>query len=248
MKKLIKQVFGFFRLKVSRVPTQAELTSALAKNELNAARQKFQWLSKYSINKIVDIGSNEGQFASTIYKVFPTASFFCFEPIPEVFQKLKENLTEAGDKFKFYNLALGIKKEKSTIHLNEYSPSSSILEMDVLHKNIFTYTEKSKPIEIEIDTLDSFANEIQPDDCTLVKIDVQGFELQVLKGGLAFIKKSKLIVIEMSFEILYKEQLLFHDVYTFLHNLGFTYHGSLEQLFNPANNEILQADCLFVRT
>ncbi|MEO8765630.1 MAG: FkbM family methyltransferase, partial [Ginsengibacter sp.] len=131
MKKIIKYIFGLLNINVTKIPGRSKAIADIEEKEINIAKQKFQWLSKYSINKIVDIGANEGQFASGIYKVFPTAGFFCFEPIPGVFNLLKENL-EKYNNFCFFQLALGDAKGKNIIHLNDFSPSSSILEMDKL--------------------------------------------------------------------------------------------------------------------
>ena len=147
--------------------------------------------------------------------------------------------------FSLFNYALGNKEGKSYIFENEYSPSSSILEMNELHKTNFEFTRQSSTKEIEVKRLDSLINLITPDLRTMIKIDVQGFETEVLKGGYDFIKKCGVLIIEMSFEKLYKGQPLFHEVYSILYDLGFRYHGNIEQLLSPINNQIMQADCLF---
>jgi hypothetical protein len=51
----------------------------------------------------------------------------------------------------------------------------------------------------------------------------------------------------MSFQELYINQPLFNEIYVKLYSLGFKYCGNIEQLYSPLNNQILQADCLFIK-
>jgi hypothetical protein len=118
--------------------------------------------------------------------------------------------------------------------------------MEKLHKDSFEFTKSSTKQQIAIKRLDDFIEAIKPTQHTMVKIDVQGYEMQVLLGGSSFIKLSKIVIVEMSFEKLYEDQPLFHEVYTELYRLGFSYHGNLEQLISPTTSEILQADCIFI--
>jgi len=206
---------------------------------------KYNWLKKYDINDIVDIGANDGHFAHESSVAFNEARYFCFEPIPSVFQTLQKRFSDRKN-FLFYNSALGQDNTTGTINLNEYSPSSSILDMEELHKKAFDFTKNTAKQEIVIRRLDDFIDEIKPGRQTLVKIDVQGYEMNVIEGGIKFLKESKVVIIEASFEKLYKDQPLFHDVYEALRQLGFTYHGNMDQLYNPINSEILQADSIFI--
>ncbi|MEQ9007495.1 MAG: FkbM family methyltransferase, partial [Ekhidna sp.] len=72
-------------------------------------------------------------------------------------------------------------------------------------------------------------------------------EEHVLRGGENTIKQATVIIIETSFEELYEGQPLFNDIYSWLRQWGFTYKGSLSQLLNPQNGEVLQADSIFVK-
>jgi FkbM family methyltransferase len=245
VKKLVSVILRLFGFHVQRIPNNYVKEQIEAKFLLNSALKKYGWLTKYGIDQVIDIGANDGQFASESSQVFTSSSYHCFEPIPSVFTSLK-NRFDNNSSFHFYNFALGSEDGTGTINLNEYSPSSSILEMEKLHKDSFEFTKNSSKQDIVIKRLDDFIDVIRPTTHTMVKIDVQGYEMQVLLGGASFIKLSKVVIIEMSFEQLYKDQPLFNEVYTELYNLGFSYHGNLEQLTSPATNEILQADCIFV--
>jgi len=245
VKKLVRVILGFFDLQLRRVPSAMLKEETDKKLMFEAASKKYGWLTKYQLTQVIDIGANDGHFADESSRVFSTSSYHCFEPIPSVYSSLKNRFLNK-ESFSIYNLALGKENKISSINLNEYSPSSSILEMELLLKDSFEFTKNSTKAEIVIKRLDDFVDTIKPTLHTMVKIDVQGYEMQVLLGGSSFIKLSKVVIVEMSFEKLYKDQPLFHEVYTELYRLGFSYHGNLEQLISPTTSEILQADCIFI--
>lgn len=245
LKKFIAGIFSLVGLRLVRIPGKQAMKKVLDDQSAEQASKKYGWLMKYGINKIVDIGANDGHFAYQSSLVFSKAQYFCFEPIPKVFEDLKSRFIER-ENFTFLNYAVGEVEKTDTIYFNEYSPSSSMLEMSELHKEAFVFTKNAKKQEIKLKPLDGFIGKINPDRNTLIKIDVQGYEKFVINGGLEFIKKCKILIIEMSFEELYKNQSLFHEIYLALYNLGYAYHGNIEQLHHPRSNEILQADCLFV--
>lgn len=206
---------------------------------------KHAWIKKYPITKILDIGANEGQAASRFRWLFPETKIISFEPLPETYQILLENFKNDIN-FTANNFALGNKAGKETIHLNEYSPSSSILKLGTEHKNQFTHAVKETSVEIEIKELDLLPNLVNDDDIVLIKIDVQGFEKYVIQGGEAIIKKATILIVELSFKTLYENEPLFDDVYQQLRALDFTYIGSFDQLRSPKDQEILQQDAIFI--
>ena len=82
----------------------------------------------------------------------------------------------------------------------------------------------------------------------LVKIDVQGFEDRVLRGGERTIREAKAIIIETSFVPLYEGQPLFSDIRRQLTGWGFVYAGSVGQIRSRTTGEVLQEDSLFLNT
>lgn len=204
-----------------------------------------KWLIDFGFETILDIGANEGQFAKRARKLFPNAIIISFEPIPTVYEQLKENF-KTDFQFKAINVGLGEKQEKIKFLLNEYSPSSSILKMNH-HTEHFDFAVKQNEIEIQLEQLDNFAQEIDLSKPYLVKLDVQGYEDRVIRGGINIISGAQMIISEVSFTSLYEGQVLFDQIYTTLKALGFKYTGNYEQLYSPLNNEILQADAIFIK-
>ena len=205
----------------------------------------LHWLQKYDFNTVIDIGANEGQFAVFINQLFPQADIYSFEPISECCEKIKD-ISSVNDKIKPFNLALGNSNEKMEIFKNEFTPSSSLLKMTSLHIDNFPFTKNQVKELIEIKRIDDIYPELKIGNNLLVKIDVQGYEMDVLNGGLNFFTElSPLIVVETSFESLYENEPSFHDVYTKLLSLGYSFRGFLDQLYSPKDGSILQGDAIF---
>jgi hypothetical protein len=114
------------------------------------------------------------------------------------------------------------------------------------HKKHFAYAQKETKHKITIKTLDSLKFLIEERDEVLLKIDVQGFEKNVILGGKESLQKIKLIVAELSLKPLYEGEPIFDEVYQILKEHNFKYIGSFDQLKAPLNNEILQQDAIFI--
>ncbi len=235
IKRIISSLLSIFGYQVKRID-----------KSLDKELGNWEWFKKYPISTIIDIGANEGQFASEILKIFPAAEIYCFEPLPGVFEKLKLNFIGHGN-MHFHNIGLGEKEEEIEIFENEYSPSSSLMEMLDLHKKNFNFAVKSEPKIISLQRLDNFYSEIKKGSL-LIKIDVQGYEMHVIRGGEEMIKQADLIIIETTFQRLYKGQPLFNDLYQYFTANGFYFAGNVQQLLSPVDKQILQADSVFIRS
>ncbi len=152
---------------------------------------------------------------------------YSFEPLPDCFEQLKATLVSALH-FRAYNLALGDRAGTMSFERNEYSPSSSFLKIADLHWQAFPYTRHTDPVTVSLRRLDDLSQELVIKEPLLVKIDVQGYEDRVLRGGEATIRRASVIIVETSFEMLYEGQPLFDDIYRTLVAWGFVYDGALD--------------------
>ena len=204
------------------------------------------WIENMGFKTVLDVGANEGQFAKKIRELAPGAFIYSFEPLPEVFEALKAGF-EGDTKFKAFPYGLGQQEESIDIYLNDYTPSSSILAMAQKHEENFPETQNKRVVQINLKRLDDLMRSEKTAGPFLLKIDVQGFEENVIAGAPETIAKADVILIELSFVKLYENQPLFHRIYSILYELGFEYHGNFEQLYSPIDNSILQADGIFFR-
>jgi hypothetical protein len=133
------------------------------------------------------------------------------------------------------------------MHVNDFTPSSSLLPMADLHKKCYPYTVRECIKKVKVKQLDVVARRLNLDGNVLVKIDVQGYEDKVIRGGQSVISQAKVLIVETTFERLYDGQPLWKDIFDLLSNMGFRYMGNFSQMKSPLDGSILQADSIFVR-
>jgi len=215
-------------------------------SELMRLAPHRRWFDGAGIRTVLDVGSYTGGFAFAMRQMLPEAQIYSFEPLPENYQKLVCNLERFG-KFRAFHTALGNQRGELTFWRNDFAASSSALAMSDLHKQSFPETGHAVAIRVPVTRLDDLLGQVELKGKTLLKLDVQGYELEVLRGGPEMLKRVDYIFSEVSFRPLYEGQPLFDDVYDFLKPLDFAYAGDLEVLPSPVDGTILQADALFVR-
>jgi FkbM family methyltransferase len=245
----LKKVAASFGISVSRIPSKAALEEskrAQAEAHRKAEEHHLKWLLDLNIRTVLDIGANVGQFAGDVSRLMPQARLYSFEPLPDCYQELVRSGAGRAH-FTAFNVALGEAPGEVVMHRNEYSPSSSILPMADLHKNNFTFAVDSKPETIRVARLDDFASELELEQPLLIKVDVQGFEDKVIRGGRAVFGMASVVICELSMQNLYEGQPLFHDVYQLLTGMNFQYRGNLDQMHSPLDGRVLQADGIFVK-
>ena len=206
---------------------------------------KYKWLQDYNINTIFDIGANTGGWAGYIYDFFPKACIYSYEPLNDCFSSVEKKARKISN-IKAYNFALGEKTGKFTIFRSSQASSSSLLEMGELHKEAFPKTSEISQEEITVKRLDDVAKDLEIKENIFIKIDVQGYELNVIHGGKELIQKSAVLLVETSFQTLYEEQPLFNEVFMTLTKLGFKFMGDFESIKNPLDGSILQSNAIFI--
>lgn len=204
------------------------------------------YLQHRNIEYVLDIGANTGQYALSISKILPFAQIISFEPILSCYEELQINTQNINAISK--NYALGEFNETNYINISASSPSSSLLNMATLHKTEFKGTDYIKTEQINIKRLDDIFSELEVTGNYTLKIDVQGYEDKVIKGGLETLIKADSILVETCFEELYEGQLLFDGLYNLLTDNGFIYKGNYNQFYNKENGKILYADSFFINS
>jgi FkbM family methyltransferase len=209
-------------------------------------RRQHLWLRQVGIRTILDVGANRGQFAATIRTTLPDARIYAFEPLEDCFHEL-EKLTNRDRRLTPMNVALGDVNGRATFNRNLFTPSSSMLELEALHAVSFPFTSQVEQVQVDMRRLDDLAGELSLTPKILIKLDVQGYEDQVISGGQMVISQASVIIIEVSFRRLYAGQKLFDELHRQLTDLGFGLHGFMEQLRSPIDDEVLSADAVYVR-
>jgi len=203
-------------------------------------------LQSSTISTIVDIGANRGQFALVSRHHFPDSKIFSFEPLKkpaEVFRHVfaQDKLT------KIYEYAIGPDETESIIHVSKEDDASSLLLISDLQNELYPGTAEKEIRSIIQKPLDAILTAAEIQTPALLKIDVQGFEKQVLEGCKSLLQLFSYIYIECSFLELYKGQALAHQIIRWLDQRSFVLSG-IHNLDYDKNGKTVQGDFLFVHT
>jgi FkbM family methyltransferase len=204
------------------------------------------WLVNSGIKTIIDVGANTGQFSRAIHEVLPEAYIYSFEPLPDCFAELLRAMSGVRT-FRAFNTALAERDGEAEFYRSSWSPSSSLLPMQQLHKQNFPFTAGESRETVRVSRLDDCARELTINNEILIKLDVQGAEDKVIEGGKSLLQHAKVLIVETSIDSLYEGQPLFADIFKLLEGLGFRYKGALTQAFSRLDGSVLYADSIFMR-
>jgi len=146
------------------------------------------------LETVLDVGANTGQTALKVARLFPKSRIYSFEPVPSTFQELVRN-TARISKIEPVCCALGadcgLAKMTAT-------PLSEVNTLMISNES----NSKSNPIvQVKVDTVDSFCSEREIQLVNLLKIDTEGFELNVLRGAQHLLAEKRIdfILVECDF-------------------------------------------------
>jgi FkbM family methyltransferase len=174
--------------------------------------------SKYSLNikGVLHVGGHFGQ-EQDLYNTLKIKNKVYFEPVRSSFKTLSENIKEGAT---LYNLALGNYEGfvEINIETNNSGQSSSILE-PFQHLNQYPNIKFESKELVEIKMMNNI--QIDFNEYNFLNIDVQGYELEVLKGCDRILKYIDYIIVEVNKVEMYKNCPLVNELDTFLYNFGF---------------------------
>lgn len=217
-------------------------------NMRHTSRYTLAGLRSLNVGSVIDVGANVGQFAKMITEIFLNAKLYCFEPLPHAFQQLKDWALTRDGRVQVFNLALGNSKGRVTMFQHDvHSPSSSLLETTTTARHFFPVTQQQSPVVVNLDTLDGVMEALPPlSPEVLIKLDVQGYEDRVIKGGMQTFKTARACIIELNVVPLYDKQATLLDVFHLMYELGFRYAGNIDQAAT-GDGCVLYVDSVFIR-
>jgi FkbM family methyltransferase len=198
-------------------------------------------LSLLSPKTIIDVGANKGQFSIVARHLFPDASIHAFEPLDA-----ERGLCEAlvADPIVTYSTALSDENGSARFFVASRADSSSLYVPGKNQKAAYGVESSSEAV-VPVGRLDEVFQPWKLESPVLLKLDVQGAELQVLRGAERVLNLIDAIYCEVSFVELYERQPCAEEIAAFLAQAGFTLRGaynlSRTEKFGPT-----QSDFLFV--
>jgi len=203
-------------------------------------------MKKNSINKIIDVGANTGQYALKVIRNGFKGKIVSFEPLSSAFLKLKNHAKNKKD-WQVYNRALGNEDGRTFINISGNSVSSSINNMQDAHLKAAPNSAYAGKEEISINKLDTiFGDFYSENDRIMLKIDTQGFEKNVIDGAEKFLEKVILLQLEMSLIPLYENEMLFTDMIEYLRQRNFQIVSLENGFFDKQSGQLFQVDGIFI--
>ena len=185
----------------------------------------LNYLHKLNLKELIDVGAHKGEFLSYVIKINSIKKFYAFEPQISVFKILKKNFSN-NNKVKLINIGLSEKPSNKIFYINKLSTASTMSIFNknskyLKFKNMLTRSKKNyiDKYSVKTSSINIFFRNTKFTNC-LLKIDVEGFEYNVLEGSKSKIGNINYILIENQFGNLYKNK-NFNEIRNYLHKKKF---------------------------
>jgi FkbM family methyltransferase len=217
--------------------------------ELDWKRIFVDQLKSHQVDVVLDVGANSGQYAIGLRRAGYKGRIVSFEPLSEPFSSL-ERKASTDPLWDCRQCALG--DSDGTISINvsaDGGQCSSVLPMQKSLQDAIPWSNYIGTEEVPICRLDSVAPEIlRPNDVAFLKIDVQGFEKQVIAGAKSTVNNRCVgMQLELSFLPLYEDDMLIREALDLVYSSGFTLAELVPGSRDARNRRMLQADGIFFR-
>ena len=193
---------------------------------------------------VFDVGAHYGETIRLFNKKLKLKKIYSFEASPKNYQVLQKKIFKHNsDKIEIFNYGIGEKMSKGLINQTLESSSSTINKLNMnskyFKKKLKILNIKSKnyfqyPVPIEIISLDYFIEKKKIEYIDLLKIDTEGYELNVLKGLSKHNNKIKLIYFEHHYDDMIIKNYKFKDIHQLLKSYGFVKIKKSKMLFRKS--------------
>ncbi len=189
---------------------------------------------------VVDVGAAYGGWSFECQDIFPNARYLLIEPLSEYSYRPQSVRSSIPGAVEIEAAATG---EPGTISINVHD--------DLVGSSLKREQEgpavDGVPREVRAATVDELCAENAATGPYLLKVDVQGAELDVLKGAGRTLAGAELVFLEVSFFRFYQDGPLFHEVVAHMSGLGFFAYDFVEHLYRPLDGALAQLDLAFAR-
>ena len=190
---------------------------------------------------VFDVGAHLGQTTLHFRKSFPTASIHCFEPVDENFKKLKLN-TKGKRRIQINQLALGSSQGSVMMETGQSDQTHQVC------RNPEKLRGNGEMPRIRMDTIDSYMKHNGITTIDLLKIDVEGYELEVLDGAKEALERRtvKVILAECDFDPEDTQHTYFNELWNYLRSRNFSFFGLYDVIHYGNRMGIGFCNALFV--
>jgi FkbM family methyltransferase len=172
---------------------------------------------------IIDAGANDGETVEAFRRRFPSARILAFEPFGPSYQALRRRFRDVLA-VETLNLALGAAAGTARLHLYSGHRMNSLLRLDPDPENPMSagFAPQGE-VTVPVATVDGVATERKLSRIDILKIDTQGYDLEVLHGaaGLLAARRVGAVLLEVNFVPMYERQASFPELHAFLSGQGY---------------------------
>lgn len=205
-------------------------------------------LKAHNIDTIIDIGANNGQTRDSLRLHGFTGDIYSIEPVPSLQDVLKAKAQKDSSWHILPPLAIGDKNGECKLNISAASDMSSVLPASGALMQALPDTKVMETVTVPMKTLDTVYAELNlANKNTFIKIDAQGYEMNILRHAPETLQNAKGFQIEMSLFPLYEGEILFDEIIAFMKKTGFTPHMLVETNFSRRLNRQLQVDGIFFK-
>lgn len=201
---------------------------------------------------ILDVGANAGEATAEYLARMPQCSAHVVEPNPVMAARLQTRFeaSEARDRVRVHSIALGVDVGTADLHVFADDAVSSLLPIDHRVAALSTNFNSETSVSVEVRTLDWLCDPQRSDSVPrpdFIKVDTQGYDLHVLKGGRSLLDghPPALVQVEMVVAAIYVGQPSFHEIWGLMSGLGYKLYD-FEKLVHTSKGNLYFGDALFV--
>ena len=193
---------------------------------------------------IYDIGANIGTWTLLAKSIFPAAAIHAFEPLKSHIDEFLSSCNGLSN-VHIHAYGVGNKESSELINVSSFSDSSSLLKATPLEFEQYGIKELRQET-VMVKRIEDLINAQQIPVPDIIKLDIQGFELEAIKGVGDYLAKVKYIICEVSFQQFYYGQASFLEIASYLNTHGFDIYAFGNNV--PSGKRLYQADLLFKRS
>lgn len=210
--------------------------------------RRIKLLDAYGIDLVIDVGANRGQYAAALRAAGWRGRIVSFEPLSEPYAQLAM-ASEQDAAWECRRVALGRRRGGTRLNVSEDSRNSSVLTVGARHLRTVPDSRIVSVESVTMDRLDAIWPEVvRGARRPYLKMDTQGYELEVLHGAVRVLESAVVVEAELSLLPVYDSGPLFDDIFEFVSRRGFAPIAFEGVLDDAETGEMLQADAIFRRT
>jgi FkbM family methyltransferase len=201
----------------------------------------------HNINTVIDVGANHGQYARSLRKMKYSGEIHSFEPLSKAYAELQQ-LSMGDPAWHTYNHALGSAASQLDINVTSYDDFSSFLKPTDYCDDVFSYKSQIDHTElVEIKRMDHVFSQFEKNNAIHLKMDTQGFDLEVFAGVGDILNNIKSLQSEISIRQLYEGMPDYITSLQTFRDAGFNISGFFPVTRDKKDLSVIEFDCVMVK-